>query len=76
MKSIKANPTPVVPKINYPCLMVSNMTGCIVLFSSKSCGTVVSLGDIKPCYNKIGDESDGWVSNNFTLYGGTVTLSN
>lgn len=59
----------------YPCLKQSNMY--IVLFTSRSTGTVVHVFD-KPAHyhsHTIGDYSKNWNHNNFTPFNGVVSLA-
>ena len=54
----------------YPCLKVNN--GLVVLFSEKETGTVVKSDGL---YH-IGYYQTDWAEENFTLYNGTLELSN
>lgn len=57
-------------EIQYPCLMVS-VLGCIVLFDSPGCGTV-----IKDDEYTVGSYNTDWAVEYFTPFTGTVELSN
>ena len=60
------------PAIEYPCIMISTITGNIVLFIRESWGTVIvshqGLG--------IGEWDEYYEMKNFILFNGTITLSN
>lgn len=60
-------------KIDYPCLMMSRVSGNVVLFTSKGKGMCVHKGDSGwnvGCYTEL------WDMNAFNPFNGTVTLEN
>jgi hypothetical protein len=59
----------------YPCLKqaVNNHGVCIVLFTEKGKGFVVYAAN-ENCY--LGEYASNWAESNFTLFDGTITLSN
>ena len=60
--------------IKYPCLMVSEKTGCIVLFEEDSCGVVVNSDN--SLVHAIGYYSKYWKMSDFIPYKGKVILQN
>ena len=64
-----------VEDIKYPCLMVSEETGCIVLFEEDSCGVVVNL-DNSLVFATIGRYSKDWNMSRFSKFNGKVILKN
>jgi hypothetical protein len=70
MKSVvKENP---VPALAFPCLLVSQGSDIIVLFTEDSTGTVVSGNGAY----RVGEFCKTWNMNTFKPFSGTVTLSN
>ena len=63
-----------VEDIKYPCLMVSEVTGCIVLFEEDSCG--VTVNPDKHLVFPIGHYSNGWIMRCFSKFKGKVILQN
>ena len=62
--------------VNFPRLMRSiNNPDLIVLFANPSLGTVVSVGHGEEIHT-VADISDGWDSENFTLFEGELSLCN
>jgi len=59
-------------EIIYPCLMIGEHTGVVVLFEKKGVGMVVNNC---PQYG-IGHYSNEWVMINFKPFNGTIELSN
>ncbi len=60
-------------EIEYPCLMKGEDTEQIVLFSELGIGIVVDQGKSG---RVLSDFSTNWYMNEFTLFDGSVTLSN
>lgn len=75
MKSTHNKAEQVQKEIKYPCLMVANETGVIVLFESPKCGMVVSS---TPRSQSVSHYSKVWDMSYFTPLPPTesVTLSN
>ena len=59
-------------KDEYPILKKSDITGLIVLFTSKKTGVAIKVDKS----NRIGQFSEDWLEDNFLPYTGTVTLEN
>jgi hypothetical protein len=62
-------------EIKFPCLMISNQTGNIVLFSCDKKGVVLLRGE-NPTLWKIGDYGNDFAMENFKPFKGSITLSN
>lgn len=60
-------------EVDYPCLMVGEETGVIVLFDKAKRGIVVKPVDRK---FKIGFYCETWEMDLFTPYQGSITLEN
>tara|TARA_R110000796_G_scaffold62503_1_gene144202 strand:+ start:384 stop:596 length:213 start_codon:yes stop_codon:yes gene_type:complete len=58
-------------ELEYPKLMISTVSGDIVLFTEEGIGTVV-----KEEANSIGDYFRTWTADNFEDYTGKITLEN
>jgi len=58
---------------NFPCIMISNYDGSIVLFISESEGIYLDSGR-DTCSNNIGKYSKYFVISNFQLFKGSITL--
>jgi len=72
MKSTKTY-NPCEPIITYPCLMVGNSSGVVVLFSSSGRGVIVHKGTHG--YN-IGHTELNWGMSFFKPYNGSIRLEN
>ncbi len=60
------------PTRKYPYLGIRKESGAIVLFISELTGTTIVGGR----HNKVGKFSESWYEPDFTLFEGTITLSN
>lgn len=61
-------------KIDYPCLMESDI-GRVVLMTSDKCG-VVLINPIGDSTFMVGDYDDGWRMDKFKPFKGTIELKN
>lgn len=63
-------------EVKYPCLKVTTLcddSSLIVLFTSKNTGIVLKTDDIR---YTLGQFDNTWLEENFTLYQGTLEISN
>ena len=60
----------------YPRLMMSSLSGVVVLFWTAGKGTVVNSGNGAESTDVVGDYSQIWNMDVFVDFKGTVTLSN
>ena len=65
------------PEVPFPCLMrtVHRAEPMVLLFSSDCTGTVVCVGLDEKTYF-VGDHNSDWDMEQFTLYNGSVSLTN
>ena len=58
----------------YPCLMISEETGLVILFTSHGVGTVIVASKVMD--DKLGERKARLVMSRFKPFHGTVTLEN
>jgi hypothetical protein len=82
MKSVATNYIPVPPRIEFPCLLISKITGIIVLALDWSEPAKNFIGVIIHCpedhirHNPLGYHCADWLFDQFNRYTGKVLLSN